>query len=145
MLYDENLVNTIKDILCQRKQTIAVAESVTAGHLQAALSSAVEASHFFQGGITAYNLGQKCRHLQVNPISAEGCNCVSEEVAGMVTPGCQTDKVVPVLFFIVCRFGVIAQMPSGTALLTYEARSIRVLTTSLARNRRALILQEKTL
>ena len=81
MLYDENLVNTIKDILCQRAQTIAVAESVTAGHLQAALSSAIEASRFFQGGITAYNLGQKCRHLQVNPISAEGCNCVSEEVA----------------------------------------------------------------
>lgn len=81
MLYDENLVNTIKDILCQRKQTIAVAESVTAGHLQAALSSAVEASHFFQGGITAYNLGQKCRHLGVDPVYAEACNCVSEKVA----------------------------------------------------------------
>jgi PncC family amidohydrolase len=81
MLYDENVVNTIKDILSQRKQTIAVAESVTAGHLQAALSSAIEASQFFQGGITAYNLGQKCRHLQVDPITAEGCDCVSEEVA----------------------------------------------------------------
>lgn len=81
MLYDENVVNTIKDILSSRKQTVAVAESVTAGHLQAALSSAIEASHFFQGGITAYNLGQKCRHLQVDPITAEGCNCVSEEVA----------------------------------------------------------------
>lgn len=82
MLYDENVVNTIKDILSERKHTIAVAESVTAGHLQAALSSAIEASHFFQGGITAYNLGQKCRHLQVDPITAEGCDCVSEEVAG---------------------------------------------------------------
>jgi PncC family amidohydrolase len=81
MLYDENVVNTIKDILCDRAQTIAVAESVTAGHLQAALSSAIEASHFFQGGITAYNLGQKCRHLGVDPIAAEGCDCVSEEVA----------------------------------------------------------------
>ena len=81
MLYNENVVNTIKDILCQRKQTIAVAESVTAGHLQAALSSAIEASHFFQGGITTYNFGQKCRHLGVDPITAEGCDCVSEEVA----------------------------------------------------------------
>lgn len=81
MLYNENVVNAIKEILTERKQTIAVAESVTAGHLQAALSSAIEASQFFQGGITAYNLGQKCRHLQVNPITAESCDCVSEEVA----------------------------------------------------------------
>lgn len=81
MLYDENVVNDIKDILTQKKRTIAVAESVTAGHLQAALSSAIEASQFFQGGITAYNLGQKCRHLQVDPILAESCNCVDEAVA----------------------------------------------------------------
>ena len=81
MLYDDNLVNTIKEILTERKQTLAVAESVTAGHLQAAFSSALQASEFFQGGITAYNLGQKCRHLQVEPISAESCDCVSEEVA----------------------------------------------------------------
>ena len=81
MLYDEKLVNTIKEILCQRKETVAVAESVTAGHLQAALSSAIQASDFFQGGITAYNLGQKCRHLQVDPIFAEGCDSVSEKVA----------------------------------------------------------------
>jgi PncC family amidohydrolase len=81
MLYDENVVNAIKDILTQKQLTIAVAESVTAGHLQAALSSAVEASRFFQGGITAYNLGQKCRHLQVDPILAEDCDCVDEAVA----------------------------------------------------------------
>ena len=81
MLYDENVVNTIKDILILRKQTIAVAESATAGHLQAALSSAIEASEFFQGGITAYNIGQKCRHLYVDPIHAQACNCVDEKVA----------------------------------------------------------------
>ena len=55
MLYDEEVINQIKEWLTAHKQTIAVAESVTAGHLQAALSSAVEASKFFQGGITAYN------------------------------------------------------------------------------------------
>lgn len=81
MLYDENVINTIKDILTARKQTISVAESVTAGHLQAALSSAIEASQFFQGGITAYNLGQKCRHLHVDPILAEENDCVTKEVA----------------------------------------------------------------
>jgi len=58
-----------------------VAESVTAGHLQAALSVAIDASKFFQGGITAYNLGQKARHLHVDPIIAESTNCVDRAVA----------------------------------------------------------------
>lgn len=62
-------------------RTIAVAESVTAGNLQAALSQAKDASKFFQGGITAYNLGQKYRHLFVEPIHAEACQCVSAKVA----------------------------------------------------------------
>ena len=81
MQYNEDVVNEIKDILTKKAQTVAVAESVTAGHMQAALSAAVEASKFFQGGITAYNLGQKCRHLQVDPILANGCDCVDETVA----------------------------------------------------------------
>lgn len=81
MLYDEIVINNLKDILHQQQQTVAVAESVTAGHLQAALSSAVEAAKIFQGGLTAYNLGQKCRHLGVDPILAEGCDCVHETVA----------------------------------------------------------------
>jgi len=81
MLYDEEVVNTIKEILTQRSQTISVAESVTAGHLQAALSSAIEASEFFQGGITVYNLGQKSRHLGIDPINGERCDCVDEQVA----------------------------------------------------------------
>ena len=61
--------------------TLAVAESVTSGHLQAALSLPSDSSKFFQGGITAYNLGQKCRHLHINPIHAASCNSVSETVA----------------------------------------------------------------
>lgn len=81
MLYEEDVINSIKDILEKQQQTISVAESVTAGHLQAALSSAVEASEFFQGGITAYNLGQKCRHLHVDPIRADTTDCVDERVA----------------------------------------------------------------
>ncbi len=64
-----------------RGETIAVAESVTAGLLQLAMSSIVEASLFFQGGITAYNLGQKFKHLAVEPIHATANNCVSGRVA----------------------------------------------------------------
>jgi PncC family amidohydrolase len=80
-MYDSNVIGQIKEILIQKEQTIAVAESVTAGHLQAALSSAENASQFFQGGITAYNLGQKSRHLNIEPILAERCNSVSDKIA----------------------------------------------------------------
>jgi PncC family amidohydrolase len=58
-----------------------VAESVTSGHIQAAFSLAENASLFFQGGITVYNLGQKSRHLKVDPIHATACNSVSSTVA----------------------------------------------------------------
>jgi nicotinamide-nucleotide amidase len=70
----------IRQQLKRKQQTIAVAESVTSGLLQAALSQAELASEFFQGGITAYNLGQKYKHLGVEPIYADQCDCVSETV-----------------------------------------------------------------
>jgi nicotinamide-nucleotide amidase len=77
-----DIIQSISNILIERQQSIAVAESVTSGHLQVALSAAMDAVKFYQGGITAYNLGQKSRHLQVDPIHATACNCVSELVAG---------------------------------------------------------------
>ena len=86
-MYDNKVINAIKDIMLEQHQTISVAESVTAGHLQVALASAENASKFFQGGITAYNLGQKARHLHIEPIHAENCNCVSEKVAGQMALG----------------------------------------------------------
>lgn len=80
-MFDLLSINSIKDALREKNETIAVAESVTAGLMQAALSSADEAMKFFQGGITTYNVGQKYRHLLVDPIHALSCNCVSERVA----------------------------------------------------------------
>jgi nicotinamide-nucleotide amidase len=77
----EDIIQTIGNLLVERQQSIAVAESVTSGHMQVALSTATDAAKFYQGGITAYNLGQKSRHLQVDPIYATACNCVSEQVA----------------------------------------------------------------
>jgi len=71
----------IKEHLVANHETIAVAESVTAGQLQFQLSQAAGAEEFFQGGITTYNIGQKCMHLNVEPIHAKACNCVSERVA----------------------------------------------------------------
>lgn len=67
--------------MLQHRQTLAVAESVTSGHLQAALSLATDATRFFQGGITVYNVGQKTRQLDIDPIYGLSCNCVSEDIA----------------------------------------------------------------
>jgi nicotinamide-nucleotide amidase len=71
----------IRTTLLKNKQTIAVAESVTAGLLQFAFSTIPDASQFFQGGITAFNVAQKFKHLRVEPIHALQVNCVSQQVA----------------------------------------------------------------
>ncbi len=80
-MYPVQLINKIKEKLVENQHTIAVAESVTSGHLQAAFSLADEATFFYQGGITAYNLGQKSRHLFIEPIHAIKNNCVSADIA----------------------------------------------------------------
>jgi PncC family amidohydrolase len=85
----ENKANTIRSLLAERHETLAVAESVTAGYVQAILSSAEEATFFFQGGITTYNIGQKCKHLQIDPIEALKSNCVSAKVALQMSIGVQ--------------------------------------------------------
>jgi nicotinamide-nucleotide amidase len=84
MALQQDLINEVRDYFIENKKTIAVAESVTSGNVQAAFSLAKDASKFFQGGITAYNLGQKSRHLFVEPTHALECNCVSEKVTGQM-------------------------------------------------------------
>ena len=80
-MYDLEAIQEIRENLIAVNQTLAVAESVTSGHLQAAFSLGTDASQFFQGGITTYNIGQKCRHLLVEPTHALSCNCVSVDIA----------------------------------------------------------------
>jgi nicotinamide-nucleotide amidase len=75
-------IKSIGEILIERNETLAVAESVTSGLLQYAIGSIEKASQFYQGGITVYNLGQKYKHLSVEPVHALKVNCVSEKVAG---------------------------------------------------------------
>jgi len=86
-MYPVTIINAIGKTLIRKKETIAVAESVTAGHLQAALSLAENARRFFHGGVVAYNLGQKVRLLHVDSIHAEECNCVSAAVAIQMAHG----------------------------------------------------------
>jgi PncC family amidohydrolase len=81
-------IETIKTALLAHKQTLAVAESVTSGLLQAAFSQATDARQFFQGGITTYNVGQKCRQLRVEPVHALEYNAVSSQVAEEMAMHC---------------------------------------------------------
>lgn len=81
MIYNEETINGIKDVLISREETVSVAESVTAGHLQAAFSTGMDASQYFQGGITTYNIGQKARHLRIDPILGAKVNCVAAKIA----------------------------------------------------------------
>lgn len=81
MVYSEEIINAVKDILVDKEETIPIAESVTGGHLQAAFSAGIEASKYFQGGLTAYNIGQKAKHLHINPILCLKVNCVAQKIA----------------------------------------------------------------
>jgi nicotinamide-nucleotide amidase len=86
-LVSKESIDTVRNELLNRKQTLAIAESVTSGVLQAICSAATDASMFFQGGITVYNLGQKAVHLGIEPIHAEQCDCVSGQTAAEMAIG----------------------------------------------------------
>jgi PncC family amidohydrolase len=77
----KRILQNIADALVNRGETIAIAESVTSGLLMMQLSLAENATDFFQGGITAYNIGQKTRQLSVDPIYADKVNCVSHRIS----------------------------------------------------------------
>jgi len=67
--------------------TLAVAESLTVGHVQARVAAVPGASEFFLGGMTAYSLDEKVRHLGVGRAAAKKVNSVSAEVAEQMARG----------------------------------------------------------
>ncbi len=69
------------------RRTLAVAESMTCGRVQARVGEVSGASNFFLGGITAYALDEKVAHLGVNRAAAKKVNCVSAEVAEQMARG----------------------------------------------------------
>lgn len=84
----ESQANAVREGLLGKNKTIATAESVTSGLLQYAFSTIPDASQFFQGGLTAFNLAQKAKHLNVEPIHAQAVNCVSIKVAKEMAMHC---------------------------------------------------------
>ena len=74
-------------MLREPRLTLAVAESLTAGHVQARVAAVSGASNFFLGGVTAYSPDQKVKLLGVNRAAAAKVNCVSAEVAEEMARG----------------------------------------------------------
>jgi nicotinamide-nucleotide amidase len=74
-------------LLATPRWTLAVAESLTCGHLQARVGAISGASTFLLGGLTAYSLEQKVRHLGVDRRRARAVNCVSADVAEAMARG----------------------------------------------------------
>jgi nicotinamide-nucleotide amidase len=68
-------------MLLKPRLTLATAESLTCGQVQARVGAISGASEFFLGGVTAYSLDQKVRHLGVARAAARKVNSVSAAVA----------------------------------------------------------------
>jgi nicotinamide-nucleotide amidase len=78
----------LKELMTQpKRRTLAVAESLTCGHVQARIGAIPGASEFFLGGITAYSLDQKVKHLGVDWVAAQKVNSVSAAVAEQMAGG----------------------------------------------------------
>lgn len=82
MKFQQDLLDFISQTLISTKETISVAESVTSGFLQLAFSQMSNASEFFRGGITAYQLHSKVNLLNIDEDKAKNCNCVSAKISG---------------------------------------------------------------
>jgi nicotinamide-nucleotide amidase len=77
----------LREAALRHRLTLAVAESLTTGNLQAMIGATSGASKFFEGGITTYNLEQKVRFLGVDRHHAAGVNSVSRQVAEEMARG----------------------------------------------------------
>jgi len=78
----------LKQLILRRPAlTLAVAESLTGGQIQARIASVSGASEYFLGGVTAYSLEQKVKLLGVNRAHARAVGSVSQRVAVEMAAG----------------------------------------------------------
>ncbi|MDY6780177.1 MAG: CinA family protein [Halobacteria archaeon] len=77
----------VGELLRERDETLAVAESDTGGMVGARLSSVPGASDYFERGVTAYSYGWKLRSLGVARETLDEDGAVSEEVAREMARG----------------------------------------------------------
>ena len=84
---DDSLASVVLQLLRQRGQTLAVAESCTGGGLGAALAAVPGASDVFLGGVIAYANAVKQELLSVPLAALEADGAVSDSVAIAMAEG----------------------------------------------------------
>jgi nicotinamide-nucleotide amidase len=85
---DPPVLIELKELMLRpKRRTLAVAESLTCGRVQARIGQISGASEFFLGGITTYSLDQKVKHLGVDRATAAAVNSVSVAVAEQMARG----------------------------------------------------------
>jgi nicotinamide-nucleotide amidase len=84
---DDSLASVVLELLRQRDETVAVAESCTGGGIGAALAAVPGASDAFQGGVIAYANAVKQAVLGVSETSLAVHGAVSDPVALAMAAG----------------------------------------------------------
>src|SRR4051812_1770338 len=84
---EQGMVELKRLMLASPALTLAAAESLTCGRVQSRVGEISGASQFFLGGITAYTLDEKVRHLGVKRVAARRVNSVSATVAEEMAQG----------------------------------------------------------
>lgn len=74
-------------MLGEPRLTLAVAESLTCGRVQARVGEVSGASEYFRGGVTAYTRAAKVKLLGVDDAAAKRVNSVSAEIAEQMARG----------------------------------------------------------
>ena len=82
-----DLAARIVGLLTQRRQTVAVAESLTGGALGAAITTVPGASAVFRGGVIAYATDLKAALLGVSAALLAERGAVDPDVAGAMAAG----------------------------------------------------------
>ncbi len=81
------LADVVGTLLRARGQTVATAESCTAGRIAAELTATAGASDYFLGGAVVYANAEKVRQCGVDPALIEAHGAVSEPVARALAEG----------------------------------------------------------
>ncbi|AIE73251.1 MULTISPECIES: competence/damage-inducible protein A [unclassified Synechocystis] len=84
---EDTIASVVGELLRQRRETVAVAESCTGGGLGALLTDQPGSSDYFWGGVIAYDNQVKIKLLGVDPEIIEYCGAVSEAAAEAMALG----------------------------------------------------------
>ena len=93
----------VHNILIERGEKLAVAESCTGGVIASKFTAQAGASSYFMCGVVSYSNESKCNVLGVNPASIEQFGAVSEQVAMEMAQGA---KVISGANFAISTTGI---------------------------------------